>query len=175
MLLRFLVLLLMLLPSLSRAEEPLFSNFANKQEEGLVVKVIDADKIVLENGHRIQLIGVESIGLPKKKYVQRDRDGKVIEDVEADLSITIEDQALTFAQELLENKKVKLEFDTEHRSPQGFLYAYVFLPDGNMANTSLLKMGFVHLSISPPNVKYADRLRAAYQEAREQKRGVLGE
>ncbi len=174
MLLRLLALMLVCFPLLVQAEEPLFLYLDKKQEDVLIVKVIDADKIVLENGHRIQLIGVESIGLPPKKYAQRDKDGLVIEE-STDGAITIEEQALTFAQELMENKKVRIEYDAEHRSPEGYLYAYVFLPDGQMANAVLLKMGFVYLSISPPNIKYAKQLRVAYQEAREQKRGLLGE
>lgn len=170
----FLFLIYLYFPAFCYAQEPLFVSFSNKQVQGLVVKVVDADKIVLENGQRIQLIGIESLGLPARKYVQRDKDGNVIEEFEDDLSISIEEQALTFAQELLENKRVRLEFDAEHRSPQGYIYAYVFLADGSMANVDLLKMGFVDLSLTPPNLKYADKLRAAYQEAREEKRGILG-
>ena len=42
----------------------------------------------------------------------------------------------------------------------GYLYAYVYLPDGRMANAELLRMGFVKLRIIPPNVKYEDKLNA---------------
>lgn len=156
------------------ADEPLFSHLSKKQEEALVVKVVDSDCIVLENGHRVKFIGISSIGLPAKKYVERDNNGVIIEE-EPDNSISLEEEALTFAQQLLENKKVHLEYDVERRSLDGYEYAYVYLPDGTLANAELLRMGFVQLSISPPNVKYADKLRAAYQEAREQKRGILGE
>ena len=44
-------------------------------------------------------------------------------------------------------------------TPTGYLYAYVYLPDGRMANAELLRMGFVKLRIVPPNVKYEDKLQ----------------
>jgi endonuclease YncB( thermonuclease family) len=44
-----------------------------------------------------------------------------------------------------------------------------------MANAELLRMGFVKLRIVPPNVKHEQQLRAAYQEAKKEKRGLQGE
>ena len=90
-------------------------------------------------------------------------------------TIPIQEQALTYAQELLENKKVKLEFDVDASDASGYLYAYVYLPDGKMANEELLRMGFVKLRIVPPNIKYEDQLRMAYQEAKKEKRGLEDE
>ena len=73
-------------------------------------------------------------------------------------TIPLQEQALTYAQELLENKKVKLEYDTDARDASGYTYAYVYLPDGRMANAELLRMGFVKLRVVLPNVKYEDKL-----------------
>ncbi len=44
-------------------------HFSKRQEEALVVKVIASDMIVLEDGRRIKLIGIESAGDPPRKYV----------------------------------------------------------------------------------------------------------
>ena len=74
----------------------------------------------------------------------------------------------------MEGKKVKLEYDVESRDVQDRWQAYVFLPDGRMANAELLRQGFVYLKIRPPNLKYANQLREAYQEARREKRGLQG-
>ena len=83
---------------------------------------------------------------------------------------------MTYAQELLENKKVRLEFDVDAGdSSSGYLYAYVYLPDGRMANEELLRMGFVKLRIVPPNVKHEDMLSTAYQQAKKEKRGLEGD
>jgi endonuclease YncB( thermonuclease family) len=149
-------------------------NFSKKQEEVLVVKVAASDLIVLEDGRRIKLIGVESAGRPPHQYAKYDDKGRVIEEP-VEPTISLEEQALTYAQEMLENKKVKLEYDIDAGDTHGYLYAYVYLPDGRMANAELLRMGFVKLKIIPPNVKYEDDLRAAYQEAKKEKRGLEGD
>jgi micrococcal nuclease len=144
---------------------------SKNKEEGLVVKVTDSDMLVLENGQRIQLIGVESAGAPPRKYLERDKNGMLIEEKEA--FIPLEEQAVTYAQNLLEGKKVKLEYDVEALNREGYKQAYVFLPDGHLANVELLRQGFVKLKIRPPNVKYAEQMRNAYQEAKREQRGFL--
>jgi micrococcal nuclease len=149
-------------------------NFSKKQEEVLVVKVAASDLIVLEDGRRVKLIGVESAGPPPSRKVNYDDKGHVIEEPE-EPTIPLEEQALTYAQELLENKKVRLEYDVDAGSANGYLNAYVYLPDGRMANTELLRMGFVKLRTIPPNVKYEDKFDLAYQEAKREKRGLEGE
>jgi endonuclease YncB( thermonuclease family) len=150
-------------------------NFSKKQDEALVVKVVASDLIVLEDGRRVKLIGTESMGLPPVKIAKYDQKGHVIEEPE-EPTIPLEEQALTYAQDLLENKKVKLEYDVDAGdTSSGYLYAYVYLPDGRMANVELLRMGFVKLKIIPPNVKYEDKLDMAYQEAKKEKRGLEGE
>ena len=71
--------------------------------------------IVLEDGRRVKLIGVESAGPAPHKYVKYDDKGHVIEEPETyDL---LEEQALTYAQDLLENKKVRLEYDVDAGEP----------------------------------------------------------
>ncbi len=148
-------------------------NFSKKQDEALVVKVAASDLIVLEDGRRVKLIGIESMGPPRHKYVKYDDKGHVIEEPQ-EPTIPLEEQALTYAQDLLENKKVRLEYDVDAGSTSGYLYAYVYLPDGRMANAELLRMGFVKLRIVVPNVKHEDKLRMAYQEAKKEKRGLEG-
>lgn len=151
-----------------------FFNYSKKQDEALVVKVVASDLIVLEDGRRVKLIGIKSAGGPPRKKVKYDDKGRVIEEPE-EPTIPLEEQALMYAQDLLENKKVRLEYDVDAGSTSGYLYAYVYLPDGRMANVELLRMGFVKLKIIPPNVKYEDKFSAAYRQAKNQKRGLEGE
>ncbi len=140
----------------------------------MVIKVTASDRIVLEDGRRVRLIGVESLGAPPPKPIKRDAKGHVIEEPE-EPTIPLEEQALTYAQDLLENKKVRLEYDVDAGDGHGYLNAYVYLPDGRMANAELLRMGFVKLRIVPPNVKYEDKLDLAYRQAKQEKRGLEGE
>jgi len=175
MILRFLLMALFLsAPAWGSDNSDDLFNFSKKQEEALVVKVVASDLIVLEDGRRVRLIGIESLGPAPHQYVKYDEKGRVIEEPQ-EPAISLEEQALTYAQELLENKKVRLEYDVDSGSTHGYLYAYVYLPDGRMANAELLRMGFVKLRIIPPNVKYEDKFRTAYQEAKKEKRGLEGE
>ncbi len=147
-------------------------NYSKKQEEALIVKVRASDLLVLEDGRRVKLIGVESAGPVPRKPIKYDIRGRVIEEPQ-EPSISLQEQALTYAQELMENKKVRLEYDVDSGdSATGYRLAYVYLPDGRMANTELLRMGFVKLKLIPPNVKHEDLFDAAYQEAKKEKRGL---
>lgn len=169
-----LMILLLTVPALADDNSNDLFNFSKRTEEVLVVKVIASDLIVLEDGRHVRLIGVESAGLPPRQYAKFDEKGHLIEEP-VEPTIPLQEQALTYAQELLENKKVKLEFDVDASDTSGYLYAYVYLPDGKMANEELLRMGFVKLRIVPPNIKYEDQLQVAYQEAKKEKRGLEDE
>lgn len=143
-----------------------------QMEEILVLKVLSSDTIILENGQRIKLLGVDSYGPAPRPKIEYDQKGKPIE-MPVEPTIPLEDQALVFAQDLMEGKKVKLEFDLEARDEKGNKTAYVYLPNGSLANVELLRQGFVKLRIRPPNVKHEDLLKKAYQEARKEQRGFL--
>ncbi|MDE1920400.1 MAG: thermonuclease family protein [Candidatus Omnitrophica bacterium] len=172
MIFRSLVIFL-LLGAVCRADDNLF-NYSNRTQEALVVKVVAPDLIVLEDGRRVKLIGIESLGTPPPPPVKYDAKGRVIE-LPQPPTIPLQEQAYVFARHLMENKKVKLEYDVDPGDTNGYTNAYVYLPDGRMANAVLLRMGFVKLSIVVPNVKYEGKLRAAYRQARQEKRGVQDE
>jgi len=174
MILRMLLVLLLSSPAWAQNSDDLF-NYSKKQEEVLVVKVLASDLIVLEDGRHVKLLGIESLGPIPHPLAHYDEKGHIIE-MPQEPTISLQEQAISYAQDLLENKKVKLEFDVDSTgTSNGYLYAYIFLPDKRMANAELLRMGFVKLKIIPPNVKYEDKLRAAYQEAKKEKRGLDGE
>jgi micrococcal nuclease len=145
----------------------------SKPKELLVLKVIASDIIVLESGQKIKLLGIDSYGPPPKPRVEYDSHSRPIEEKNIEPTISLEEQAIVFAQNLMEGKKVKLEYDIDSRDEKGYKTAYVYLPDGQMANSELLRQGFVRLKIRPPNVKHEDLLRKSYQEARKEQRGFL--
>ncbi|MBI3601554.1 MAG: thermonuclease family protein [Candidatus Omnitrophica bacterium] len=172
----YLVILCLMTSSVVAAEEgDELIHSTSKQEQVLVVKVTNTDTIILENGQRIKLLGIESFGLPPRSYIKYDDKGRPIENKETEATIPLEEQAIVFAQNLMEGKKVKLEYDVESRDDRGYKTAYVYLPDGHMANTELLRQGFVRLKIRPPNVKHAALFRNAYQEGRKEQRGFLSD
>ena len=69
----------------------------------MIVKVVASDLIVLEDGRRVKLIGVESTGAVPHARVNYDDKGHVIEEP-VEPTISLQEQALTYAQVLMENK-----------------------------------------------------------------------
>lgn len=76
---------------------------------------------------------------------------------------------------LVLGKKVRLEEDVERRDRYNRLLAYVWTegPDGEvLVNEELVRRGVAMPFTLPPNVRYVERIRDAFREAREQRRGL---
>jgi micrococcal nuclease len=138
-----------------------------------VVKVIDGDTVVVEMGFRrehVRLIGIDTPESKPNRHAEkqaRDRnlDQKTI--------LQMGNQAANHARALLPKKStVHLEFDVGKRDQYGRLLAYVWLHNGMMANEEIVRAGYAYLLTIPPNVKYRQRLAAAFSEARTGKRGL---
>jgi micrococcal nuclease len=67
---------------------------------------------------------------------------------------------------------VSVEFDVEKRDQYKRLLGYVYLKDGRMLNEEIVKAGYASLLTMPPNVKYVDRFKRLYKEARDNNRGL---
>jgi micrococcal nuclease len=83
-------------------------------------------------------------------------------------------EASDFTREYLQGAEVALELDVEKIDPYGRLLAYVYLPDGQMFNETLVEEGYAQVATFPPNVKYVDRFLEAQREARAANRGLWG-
>lgn len=130
-----------------------------------------------ERGEIIKLIGLRAPKTPKKKTedIKRNEFGIVIKEPVNPLT-PIEEKAFEFVKELLVGKHIRLEFDKDKKSEKHETLAYAFLiEDDTFINAEILRHGFAHLSIQPPNTKYADELRDAYKEARREQRGLQGQ
>ncbi len=83
-------------------------------------------------------------------------------------------EASDFAKQALEGQEVGLELDVRKVDPFGRLLAYVYLPDGEMFNETLLAEGYARVATYPPNVRYVDRFLEVQREARTASRGLWG-
>ncbi len=160
--------------SLADTPEPLIRNLNNgKQYQDVVVeRVLSADTIMIEGDKKIRLIGVKGPDAPRRPKTEYDKNGQPIEKPVLPEN-TFEEKAYAFTSHLLLGKHIRLEFDESRNDDDFTTVAYVFLvKEGTFANTEIIRYGYADLQIKPPNLKYEEELRAAYREAREEKRGM---
>jgi micrococcal nuclease len=135
----------------------------------LVDRVVDGDTLVIESGERVRLIGIDTPEMHESKKLYRDaqrthQDASTIK--------RLGERSYEFTKNLVEGKRVSLEFDVEKYDRYKRLLAYVYLKDGTFVNARIVQEGYASLMTYPPNVKYADSFVKLYQEARENRRGL---
>jgi len=126
-------------------------------ENHKVKRVVDGDTLLLTNGEKVRLIGVDT---PETKHPQKpvERFGK---------------EAYLFTQRMVEGKEVRLEFDWQKRDKYGRLLAYVYLTDGTFLNAEIIKQGYGFAYTRFP-FKYLEEFRRYEKEARENGMGLWG-
>lgn len=124
----------------------------------LVKKVYDGDTILLTNGKKIRLLGINT---PE------------VEGRNKSLQVGGE-QAKQWLEHKLLNKKIRMEKDIEKMDKYGRLLAHVFTEDNEHMNLELVKQGLASVNIYPPNLKYTDILLKAEQHAEKQSLGIWG-
>jgi micrococcal nuclease len=122
-----------------------------------VTRVHDGDTVSVALGRkteRVRLIGIDAPELGQRPWGQR---------------------AKTRLRELLGDGNVTVVTDVEQRDRYNRLLAYLWSSGGTFINLEMVRQGYAVLYTIPPNVRYADRFRAAQTEARERKRGLWSE
>ncbi len=162
----------------------------------LVTKVFDGDTLRLANGEKVRLLGIDTPEMYESDKLHRDaqRSGQDIGAIMA-----LGRKSYRFTKQLVEGKRVRLEFDVQQRDKYGRLLLYVYVKrlctikddfiwkivHGDVfleehedhgvelfVNAEIVKQGYAEPMIIPPNLKYGDYFQGLYQEARENKRGL---
>jgi len=135
----------------------------------LITRAVDGDTLVLESGERVRLIGIDTPEMHESKKLYRDaqRSGQDVTTIQK-----LGRRAYEFTKDLVEGKRVSLEFDVEKYDRYKRLLAYVYLKDGTFVNAKIVEEGYASLMTYPPNVKYADLFLKLYREARQNQRGL---
>lgn len=127
----------------------IFLLFSCSADSISVLKVIDGDTVIISTGEHVRYIGINApeIGMPFYEEAKRENEELVLE------------------------RKVKIEFDRKKRDQYGRILAYIFV--GRIfVNYELLRKGFVFLYRDRENKKYRNLLIEAETEAIENKRGL---
>jgi micrococcal nuclease len=121
-----------------------------------VKMVYDGDTVVLEDGRKIRLLGINT---PEVQH--RDK-----------LADAGGEEAKAWLINKLQNDKVRLEFDFEKTDKYGRTLAHLFTEKKEHINLSLVKAGLAATSIYPPNLLYVNELLAAEKKAEQDKLGI---
>jgi micrococcal nuclease len=113
----------------------------------MVTRVIDGDTVVIE-GESVRLLGIDSDERGDPCYKE----------------------AKERLEELVLNREVRLESDTEDRDIYGRYLRFIFL-DGRNIDLQLVGEGLAAARFSPGNEKYKNVIIAAEKQARENKIG----
>ena len=113
-----------------------------------VVRVIDGDTIVIDDGNHVRYIGVDSPETDEFYY----------------------SEATQMNIDLVDGKEVRLESDITDKDKYGRLLRYVYAGDV-FVNAEIVRQGCAWSTAYPPDVKYQVYFEALEKEARETKRG----
>lgn len=138
-----------------------------------VNRVVDGDTVVLSNGEKVRLIGIDTPEVYEsgKLHSDAERTGKDIKTIQA-----LGKKASEYTKKRLDGKQVRIEFDQNneyirHKDKYGRLLAYIYLPDGTFFNAEIIRDGYANAYTKFP-FKYMDEFRKLEKEARENKRGL---
>ncbi|MCK9605147.1 MAG: thermonuclease family protein [Methylomonas sp.] len=123
-----------------------------------VEKVFDGDTILLSNGQKVRLLGVNTPEIAGR-HKNAEAGGE---------------QAKAWLRQRIEHKKVRLEVDVEKHDKYQRSLAYVFAEDKRHINLELVRLGLAAVNIYPPNLKYLGALLEAQQNAEQAKLGIWG-
>jgi len=121
-----------------------------------VVRVVDGDTVVLANGQKVRLLGIDAPEMEK-------------EGQPADF---LAHKAKKVLADLIQGKRVRLEYDKLRYDRYGRILAYLFLPDGSNVNQELVRQGLARVYTIPPNMRYRQELLAFQREAIQARRGI---
>jgi len=139
-----------------------------------VARVTDGDTVVLSDGRKVRLLGIDTPELndPARNRRNANRTETDFETVQA-----FAYKATVFVKGLIEGKEVRLEYDDvnikiDHKDKYGRTLAYIYrVSDGMFVNAEIVKQGYGFAYTRFP-FKYMEEFRGYEREARENERGL---
>lgn len=109
-----------------------------------VQRIVDGDILLLTDGERVRLIGVDTPEVHESRKLHRDaeRTGRDIETIKE-----LGKKPSTFTKSLVDKKEIRLEYDQAnahigHRDKYGRILAYVYLKDVTFVNAEIIRQGY---------------------------------
>jgi endonuclease YncB( thermonuclease family) len=128
----------------------------NSEEYNHVKFVYDGDTILLQNGQRVRYLGIDA---PEIYHDDRESDFMAFE-------------ARAFNRNILSGERIRLEYDEEETDRYGRSLAYIFIGQGKMVNSMLVRRGLANVMTTRPNIKYRNYLLEQQRMAMEGRIGI---
>ena len=133
-----------------------------------VTRVIDGDTVVLGDDLVVRLIGVDTPEYHRSKKLLRDAE-RTKRDVETIRALG--KRATAFTKQLVDGKRVKMEYGDSRKGRYGRTLGYLYLQDGTFVNEEIVRQGYGVAYTKYP-FKYSEQFLKAEREARKAKRGL---
>jgi micrococcal nuclease len=121
-----------------------------------VTRVFDGDTVMLEDGRKIRLLGINT---PEVKHKNQDTEAGG-------------ESAKRWLSNKLINQKVRLVTDTEQTDKYKRTLAHLFTDKKEHINLQLVALGLATVNIYPPNLLYSEELTTAGNQAEKNKSGI---
>ena len=118
--------------------------------------VNDGDTIVLSDGRRVRYIGIDTPEI----------------DHENNRAEAFGYEAREVNRKLVTSGKIRLVVDRETQDRYGRTLAYVYLPDGTLVNSEMLRLGLAVVFYKRPNTSLFSEMLAVQREAMKNGRGL---
>ncbi len=118
--------------------------------------VIDGDTVVLTDGQRLRYLGINTPEIDHK--LQQGQPYAYV--------------AKRLNRRLVDDQKIRLEFERERKDRYGRLLAYAFLLDGTFVNREMLARGYGYVYPSKQPGRYDELLLKTQREAMTAKKGI---
>ncbi len=119
----------------------------------LVTKVIDGDTIDIDTGERVRLICIDTPEYYDEGY----------------------EEAKEYLEDLILNKKVKLEKDISETDKYGRILRHIYLEDGTFVNELMVKQGYAEAYWYEPDTTLCPTIQKAEDYAKDHELGIWEE
>ena len=131
--------------------------------------VSDGDTLILQDGERVRLIGVDT---PEMHDRRRNRDDAKRNHLSEKTVAEYAEKAKEFVKDAVQGRSVRLEYDWERKDKYGRTLAYVYREtDGAFLNAEILREGYGFAYLAFP-FKHSDEFRRLAAEAKAGGKGL---
>ncbi len=131
--------------------------------------VSDGDTLVLENGEKVRLIGVDT---PEMDNLKRNQQNARKNKIDEKLVLLFASKAKDYMRQAIEGKTVRLEYDWQRLDKYGRTLAYVYRQEDNLfLNADIIQQGY-GFSYNYFPYRYSDLFKGYEAAARKNNKGL---